>query len=342
MKKFLLPETGRFYKANLHCHTTVSDGKRTPEQLKAIYKSKGYSIVAYTDHNVMIPHHELDDEEFLALTGFEYDVAESGTTPGSTRKCCHICFIALGRDNHTQPFWNRERYVWGNACNYIPSVVFDESEPDAVRVYSGEAISQVMSEGREKGFFVTYNHPTWSREVYTDYVQYRGMSAFEMFNGSCISMGYNDYNPRVYDDLLHAGIRAYAIGADDNHNAHPDNSRRSDSGVAWTCIKAEKLDYEAVTSALADGHFYSSEGPEIYELWFEDGEVHIRTSPVDRIECVYGIRRARVALSEDGSPITEAVFPFAPNEGYFRLTVKDARGKVACTNAYFADELYSE
>ena len=146
----------------------------------------------------------------------------------------------------------------------------------------------------------------------------------------------------MYDDLLHAGIRAYAIGADDNHNAHPDNSRRSDSGVAWTCIKAEKLDYEAVTSALADGHFYSSEGPEIYELWFEDGEVHIRTSPVDRIECVYSIRRARVALSEDGSPITEAVFPFAPNEGYFRLTVKDARGKVACTNAYFADELYSE
>ena len=30
MKKFLLPENGNFYKANLHCHTTISDGRLTP------------------------------------------------------------------------------------------------------------------------------------------------------------------------------------------------------------------------------------------------------------------------------------------------------------------------
>ena len=35
MKKYLLPETGQFYKANLHCHTTVSDGRMTPEEVKA-------------------------------------------------------------------------------------------------------------------------------------------------------------------------------------------------------------------------------------------------------------------------------------------------------------------
>lgn len=34
MKHFLLPETGHFYKANLHCHSTVSDGSRTPEEIK--------------------------------------------------------------------------------------------------------------------------------------------------------------------------------------------------------------------------------------------------------------------------------------------------------------------
>ena len=27
MKKYLLPNTGNYYKANLHCHTTLSDGK---------------------------------------------------------------------------------------------------------------------------------------------------------------------------------------------------------------------------------------------------------------------------------------------------------------------------
>ena len=33
MKHHLLPETGRFYKANLHRHTTVSDGEGTPEEV---------------------------------------------------------------------------------------------------------------------------------------------------------------------------------------------------------------------------------------------------------------------------------------------------------------------
>ena len=38
MKRFLLPESGTFYKANLHCHTNLSDGHLTPEEIKRIYK----------------------------------------------------------------------------------------------------------------------------------------------------------------------------------------------------------------------------------------------------------------------------------------------------------------
>ena len=47
--QILLPEAG-YYKANLHCHTTLSDGEFTPEQIKAAYQEQGYSIVAFTDH----------------------------------------------------------------------------------------------------------------------------------------------------------------------------------------------------------------------------------------------------------------------------------------------------
>ena len=41
MKKYLIPEEGRFYKANLHSHSTVSDGTLTPAQMKALYQSRG-------------------------------------------------------------------------------------------------------------------------------------------------------------------------------------------------------------------------------------------------------------------------------------------------------------
>ena len=38
MKKYLIKEEGNFYKANLHMHTTVSDGKMTPLEVKEKYK----------------------------------------------------------------------------------------------------------------------------------------------------------------------------------------------------------------------------------------------------------------------------------------------------------------
>ena len=75
MKKFLINENGQFYKANLHTHTTLSDGKLSPEQIKEHYFNLGYSIVAYTDHNVMIDHSDLADESFLPLMGVELNVA---------------------------------------------------------------------------------------------------------------------------------------------------------------------------------------------------------------------------------------------------------------------------
>ena len=62
MKKYLLPQTGQFFKANLHCHTTISDGSMTPEEIKEAYTSHGYSVVAFTDHDVLIPHPELAHE----------------------------------------------------------------------------------------------------------------------------------------------------------------------------------------------------------------------------------------------------------------------------------------
>ena len=34
MRQELLPARGKFYKANLHMHTTISDGELTPEEVK--------------------------------------------------------------------------------------------------------------------------------------------------------------------------------------------------------------------------------------------------------------------------------------------------------------------
>ena len=66
MKKTLLTPSMGYYRANLHCHSTVSDGKKTPEELKEFYRSHGYSAVAFTDHQAFITHNDLTDDTFVA------------------------------------------------------------------------------------------------------------------------------------------------------------------------------------------------------------------------------------------------------------------------------------
>ena len=49
---------GNWYKGNLHTHTTLSDGRATPEETFALYKAEGYSFMALTDHRKRYPGFE--------------------------------------------------------------------------------------------------------------------------------------------------------------------------------------------------------------------------------------------------------------------------------------------
>jgi len=341
MKKYLLPQEGQFYKANLHCHSIISDGLLTPKEIKDVYKKMGYSIVAFTDHDVMIPHTDLNDDEFLTLNGYEIEVNEEGEP--TNIKCFHACLIALKPDNLKQVCWHREKYMIGNAINYRDQVQFDVNEPDYERYYTVECINDIIRRARENGFFVTYNHPTWSMEKYEQYIQYENLNAMEIANTICELDGYEGYSGSTYDDMLRSGKRMYCLATDDNHNkvgSENRHSRRWDSGGNWVMIKADKLEYRTITKAMEEGNFYSSCGPEIHELWIDDGRVHIKTSAVERIILITGNRSALLKIAEDDHGICEAAFDLHPDCKYFRLKVTDYRGKFANTNAYFLDKIF--
>ena len=342
MKKYLISEKGNFYKANLHSHTTFSDAAKTPQEVKEIYKNMGYSVLAITDHEILVPHDELNDKDFLCLHGFEMDVSQKDNPenlPFRFIKSCHIGFIALEPDNLIQPCYNREKYVYGDALKHRDKIKFDDSLPDYIRDVTPESITDIMTTAREKGFFVTYNHPTWNGQTYDEYMGFKGMHAVEIFNGGCIVGGYGDNDIKAYDDFLRSGRPLYCTGTDDNHNLFPLNDRKNDSGIAFTMVKAEKLEYRAITKALEEGNFYASRGPLIEKLYFEDGKVHIKCSEADSIICNYGVRRTEVVYDK-GEPLTEAIFTLEPADKFFRITVTDKDGKIACTNGYFTKDLF--
>ncbi|HEY6102654.1 MAG TPA: CehA/McbA family metallohydrolase [bacterium] len=67
---------GEYRRAQLHCHTTESDGTFRPEELLRMYKAAGYAFVFITDHNRVTRCDSLDDETFLALPGSEDTVSK--------------------------------------------------------------------------------------------------------------------------------------------------------------------------------------------------------------------------------------------------------------------------
>ena len=103
-------------------------------------------------------------------------------------------------------------------------------------------------------------------------------------------------------------------------------------------IKADKLDYESLTSNLLKGNFYSSTGAFIKELYVEDGYLHVTTSPAKMISMAMGIMRVEKELGID-EPITQAKFKIMPNANYVRITVTGVDDKKAYTNAYSVEDL---
>ncbi len=341
MKHHLLPEGANFYRANLHSHTNLSDGTKAPAEMKEFYKSHGYQVLAMTDHDVFIRHSDLSDEDFLVLNGYEMEVNGGGKT-------CHMCLVALDESTDTQVCWHRTKFVPKHAEAQRPLCKFDETLPDYEREYSHEGVSDMMKKGREGGFFVTYNHPTWSLQGFEDYIGYDGMNAMEIVNYACVTLGYDEVNPRVYEDILKSGKRILCTANDDNHNRTPDDDPMCDSFGGFTMIAAESLDYRKITSALEKGEFYAAvsfdrrNAPEIRSLVWDDEEktLTVKSSDARMIGVYTTTRPSYNRIAPAGETVSELTVKLDPAKvKFFRVEVTDVHGNRAFSNAYFIDEI---
>lgn len=328
--KILLDEKKPFYKANLHCHSTYSDGKMTVQEIKNAYVARGYSIVAFTDHEYLVDNSCLNDENFLSLTGCEIAIKQfptQSTMKNYSMQVCHLCLYALDPHNVVTPCYSSQ----ANHFTKPEHAHLVCADGDKDRCYDVAAVNELIKTANERGFLVGYNHPSWSLEDATRYLQYEGLFSVEIFNTNCVQTGLPT-DERVFDDMLHAGKRIYCTAADDNHNQHGLTVPTSDSFGGWVCINAEKLEYAAVMTALQNGCFYASTGPSIFSLIQEGNKVKICCSPCRSISLIPDGRNAQTIRNEN---LTEAEFTLSPNSKYFRLRITDEKGNNAYTQAYY-------
>ena len=244
IKKHLLPQVNRFFKANLHTHSIISDGKLTREEVKEAYKALGYQILCLTDHNITVNHSDMNEPDFLMLTGVEINVnaPDYGKTGGKTY---HLNLIAKEPDNLWSPAKIYRRFP--NSAEYEDKMQCENMDLQC----NPESVNAMIAKANEKGFLVMYNHPTWSCQTYPDYIGLKGLWGMELRNTECCMLGHNENNFRVYKDFLTGGTRIFPLGTDDLH------SRRA-LGKSWIMVGAADLSYGSVMDALEKGDFYMS------------------------------------------------------------------------------------
>ena len=345
MKKYVLPNDVNWYRANMHCHTTVSDGNFTPERVKEEYKKMGYSIVAYTDHEILLDHSDLNDDEFLALTSTEYSINAGGPSfeipkgyevgHWQLEKVIHRGVYSKDPHNTFQPAATLDSLGWKK------DTYKDVFKGDGYkREYTVESINETIKRLNEGGFLVALNHPNWSLNDMTDYLNIKGLWALEILNYATERLTGAEYCPYIYDHMVRNGYHdLYCCMGDDNHNR---GGSLLQSFGGSTFFGAKELKYDQIIESMEKGEFYCASGknpPRINALYVEDNILKIDCSPAtDIIVTGYG-RKYRPLAGED---MTHAEFPLDPKDIYFRVTVRDKYGNNAHTHYYKVDDFYDK
>lgn len=104
---YAVPGTDR--RAQLHCHTTNSDGRYAPAEVAHKYRNAGYAFVAFTDHDRVTPAAGLSDAGFCAISGVERTIPKPVRPLGPHLSCLVVHALPQGRDAQTVVDEVRER-----------------------------------------------------------------------------------------------------------------------------------------------------------------------------------------------------------------------------------------
>lgn len=334
---YLISPESKQYKANLHSHSIISDGKKTPQEIKEMYKKNGYSILAITDHEVPRNHSYLTDEDFIMITGYEtyirnnkdciYDIYD---------KEVHINLFARDPENEAVVCYN-PRY-----CKYLPEEEKEKLKKvgsQKPREFTVEYINEYIRTAKENGYIVAFNHPWWSMADEADSLAYEGFFSMEMCNYGSYLSSHLEYNAALYDKMLLKGKKLFCHSADDNHNSRPADAPNFDSFGAFTMIMPKEFTYGSIIEAMENGEMYSSMGPLFKEVYMEGNKIHIECSDVERIMVFTGSKKPKSQFANVGETINCADFEIDDRAKFVRVSIVDKYGRFADTRGFFRDEL---
>ena len=301
----------KMLKGGLHCHTTRSDGKGTPEEVMRLHAENGYDFLALTDHKKYNRVNFAPETNLTLICGMEINsVLERGEKTGRGRR--HFHTVCLGPNDASNGFEHDERFVCEDTANQYEF----QRYLDAVHA---------------RGNVTFYCHPEWSATPARYFEEMVGQFAMEIWNSGCAIENDMDTNAAYWDELLGQGKRIWGVAVDDGHamNQHCNG---------WVMVNAENND-RAILAALCEGRFYSSCGPVIRDFYVNDeGYAVVDTEECAKIYLCSDRHSSRMKCGEAGAPITHAEYDMSTCDyKYIRAVAVDSQGRRAWTNPIFLD-----
>jgi len=197
-------------------------------------------------------------------------------------------------------------------------------------IRSNNSPQEIIEEVSKQGGEVIVAHPYWSALTMRDLQEMNGYLGIEVYNATCDVSVAKGYSNVYWDALLCREKYTYGFAVDDAHLGLS-LRRPTDTCKGWIMVKVSKRDPESLMDSLRKGLFYSSTGPEIYDVKIKGETINVKASPAQSVNFIArnGLGRRVFALDK---PLSEATYTMKGNEGYVRIEVKDGKGGTAWTN----------
>lgn len=222
------------YKANLHTHTTYSDGIKSPHERIDEYYKNGYSILSLTDH---------DDYHPRGPLLYPWTVLSEINSDWENRNPDALGMVAV------QGVEISAGIHMGSHFNDFVGEASSDEDYVLSQIEVRDGLAQFYHPGR-----YTLNNPNNLVGWYADkYNKYDCLVGLEVYNG-------RDLFPRdrqLWDNILMQtlpGKAVWAFGNDDNHVS----SRSVDFLLSWNMFILDSLTLGKVKDAYANGVFFVS------------------------------------------------------------------------------------
>jgi len=316
------PSAIRWFKGNLHTHTTASDGRHDPQEVVDWYAKRGYDFLVITDHNLVLPLDSLDPRGMRLIQGEELThprthtvgIGLQQTLPcgESTQEQIDLINAAGGLAIVAHPNWMGLRVE--DIAPLRGHIAIELSNQVCFRLNGlGDSVAwwdALLSQG----------HRCWGVAV-------DDMHDFALDAGfGWVLIALDGEAP------MEGKAGASPLGAVAPSGGSPGGSPSESREGEALANPAEA----AIRAALQSGQFVASTGPAFEQITVRGRTISVRTSPCRQIRFIG--RGARVLHCVESEVKNEASYELPTDEPFVRVEIEDAAGHRAWTQPFWSIE----